>query len=96
MQEKCICTARDNKLIVRTGKYLKGVTHYIFMKWIKVALDNKEFEVLDKCKNGLTWKEFFMMLAVKEVVEIVKKIEKSRIKQEEEKNGRKRIHKKIN
>ena len=46
------------------------------MKYIKIDLDDKEYDVLDKVRDGLTWKDFFMLLAIKEVVELVKKLKK--------------------
>ena len=46
------------------------------MKYIKIDLDDKEYDALDKVRNGLTWKDFFMLLATKEGVEFVKKIKK--------------------
>ena len=46
------------------------------MKYVKIDLDDKEYDVLNKVRDGLTWKDFFMMLATKEGVEFAKKLKK--------------------
>jgi len=46
------------------------------MKNIHITLEDAEYEQIEKVKNGLTWHEFFMILATKEVVELAKKLKK--------------------
>ena len=46
------------------------------MKGIHIFIEDKEFEAVSKLKDGLTWHDFFMLLACKEAVELAKKIKK--------------------
>jgi len=46
------------------------------MKHLHITLEDKEFEILEKCKDGDTWHDFVMKLADKEFNEILKKIKK--------------------
>jgi len=46
------------------------------MRNIHITLDDDEYAALEKIKDGLTWKDFFMKLTIKEVTEFVKKIKK--------------------
>ena len=46
------------------------------MRSVHAIVEDKEYEVLETLKNGWTWHEFIMMLACKEIAEIIKKKKK--------------------
>ena len=75
---------KDNKTsewkFIRMGleRFKRVVWLFVCMRNIHITLDNNEYDALEKVKDKLTWKTFFMQLAIKEVKEFVKKLEKKK------------------